>query len=122
MRILLAGGAGFLGSHLSDKLLALGHNVVCIDSLITGNLENIKHRKEEEFYDKFFTSIFLFEHNSKSAKKSSQIFWKLRKDGTAIGRFDSIIAGILLSNGVKKILTRNVKHFEKIKELEIIDY
>jgi dTDP-glucose 4,6-dehydratase len=43
MRILLTGGAGFLGSHLSEKLLGLGHKVVCMDNLITGRQENIAH-------------------------------------------------------------------------------
>jgi dTDP-glucose 4,6-dehydratase len=39
----VTGGAGFLGSHLCDRLLAEGHRVVCIDNLITGNPENIAH-------------------------------------------------------------------------------
>ena len=43
MRILLTGGAGFLGSHLADRLLADGHSVICMDNLITGNIENITH-------------------------------------------------------------------------------
>jgi nucleoside-diphosphate-sugar epimerase len=34
-------GAGFLGSHLTDRLLAEGHQVIAIDNLITGNLKNI---------------------------------------------------------------------------------
>ena len=40
---LVTGGAGFLGSHLCDFLLARGHRVVCVDNLDTGSLENIKH-------------------------------------------------------------------------------
>ena len=43
MRILVTGGAGFLGSHLCDKLLAQGHEVVCIDNLFTGSKANIAH-------------------------------------------------------------------------------
>lgn len=42
MKIIVTGGAGFLGSHLCDKLISLGHQVVCIDNLLTGNEENIK--------------------------------------------------------------------------------
>ena len=39
----VTGGAGFLGSHLCDRLIAEGHSVVCIDNLITGSTENIAH-------------------------------------------------------------------------------
>jgi UDP-glucuronate decarboxylase len=42
-RILVTGGAGFLGSHLIDRLLALGHEVVCADNLFTGSKRNIEH-------------------------------------------------------------------------------
>ena len=41
MRILVTGGAGFLGSHLSARLLHSGHSVICMDNLITGRVENI---------------------------------------------------------------------------------
>lgn len=42
-RALITGGAGFLGSHLCDLLLARGHEVLCMDNFITGSPENIKH-------------------------------------------------------------------------------
>jgi dTDP-glucose 4,6-dehydratase len=43
MRVLVTGGAGFLGSHLCDRLLDEGHEVIAMDNLITGNLRNIAH-------------------------------------------------------------------------------
>jgi len=43
MRILITGGAGFIGSHLCDFLLERGHEVICMDNLITGNMDNIAH-------------------------------------------------------------------------------
>lgn len=43
MRVLITGGAGFLGSHLSDRFLAEGHQVVAMDNLITGSINNINH-------------------------------------------------------------------------------
>ncbi len=43
MRVMVAGGAGFIGSHLCDTLLAEGHAVVCVDNLLTGREANIAH-------------------------------------------------------------------------------
>ena len=43
MRILVTGGAGFLGSHLCDKLIEQGHDVLCVDNLYTGSKSNISH-------------------------------------------------------------------------------
>ncbi|MBW3017624.1 GDP-mannose 4,6-dehydratase, partial [Candidatus Woesearchaeota archaeon] len=43
MRILVTGGAGFIGSHLCEFLLNKGHDVICLDNLFTGSKENIKH-------------------------------------------------------------------------------
>ncbi len=50
MRVLVNGGAGFLGSHLCDALLAEGHSVVAVDNLLTGRTSNIDHlRRESRF-------------------------------------------------------------------------
>ena len=46
---IVSGGAGFLGSHLCDALLAKGHRVICVDNLDTGSLENIEHITSPEF-------------------------------------------------------------------------
>jgi len=43
MRVLITGGAGFLGSHLCDRFLAEGHEVIAMDNLITGSVSNIEH-------------------------------------------------------------------------------
>ncbi len=48
MRILITGGAGFIGSHLCDRLISEGFTVICMDNLITGSLNNIKHLKSKE--------------------------------------------------------------------------
>lgn len=46
----VTGGAGFLGSHLCDKLLSQGHKVICLDNLITGNIANIEHLAGNESF------------------------------------------------------------------------
>ena len=47
MRMLVTGGAGFLGSHLCDALLAEGHSVVAVDNLLTGRMSNLAHLARE---------------------------------------------------------------------------
>ncbi len=48
MKVLITGGAGFIGSHLAEKYLKLGDDVYIVDDLSTGNLENIKHLQADE--------------------------------------------------------------------------
>jgi dTDP-glucose 4,6-dehydratase len=45
----ITGGAGFLGSHLCDALIAEGHRVICVDNLETGSLQNVEHLRGESF-------------------------------------------------------------------------
>ena len=47
-RILVTGGAGFIGSHLCEKLLDQGHHVICLDNYFTGSKSNVAHLLEEE--------------------------------------------------------------------------
>jgi len=51
MRSVVTGGAGFLGSHLCDKLLARGDHVICLDNLITGSTDNIAHLKDNNRFE-----------------------------------------------------------------------
>jgi len=51
MRVLIAGAAGFLGSHLADAILKEGHQVLGVDNLCTGSLENLKHLKAEPRFE-----------------------------------------------------------------------
>ena len=57
MKILITGGAGFIGSHLSEKILAAGHQVAVIDNLSTGSLENIKHLMKDENFSYIIDTI-----------------------------------------------------------------
>ena len=50
-RILVTGGAGFLGSHLCERLLDLGHDVLCADNLFTGTKRNVEHLRENPRFE-----------------------------------------------------------------------
>lgn len=50
MRLLVAGGAGFLGSHLCDALVKRGDDVVCVDNYLTGSSENVRHLLDDEAF------------------------------------------------------------------------
>jgi dTDP-glucose 4,6-dehydratase len=59
-RVLITGGAGFLGSHIADRMLAEGYEVLVMDNLITGNLDNIAHlfgRPDFHFYQQDITEF-----------------------------------------------------------------
>jgi dTDP-glucose 4,6-dehydratase len=51
MRVLITGGAGFLGSHLCDAILAEGHSAICADNLLTGRMENLAHLAHEPRFE-----------------------------------------------------------------------
>lgn len=51
MRVLVTGGAGFIGSHLCERLLAAGHDVLCLDNFFTGSKENISHLLDDHNFE-----------------------------------------------------------------------
>jgi len=51
MRILVTGGAGFLGSHLADRLIADGHEVIAVDNFFTGSKDNIWHLHNQRHFE-----------------------------------------------------------------------
>jgi UDP-glucose 4-epimerase len=60
MRILITGGAGFVGSHLADEMLSRGHSVHALDDLSTGSIDNIRHLKDAPGFEYTIDSC----HNS----------------------------------------------------------
>jgi len=50
-KILVTGGAGFIGSHLCERLIAAGHDVLCVDNYFTGTKKNVKHLLEHPLFE-----------------------------------------------------------------------
>ena len=109
-RALVTGGAGFLGSHLCERLLAEGYQVVCMDNLRTGSLENVAHLQQEahfEYVDHDVTShisvgghldeIYHFASPA-SPKDFSRIPIPILKVG-ALGTYNSL--GLALAKGAR---------------------
>jgi dTDP-glucose 4,6-dehydratase len=61
-RVLVTGGAGFLGSHLCDRMLAEGYSVIAMDNLLTGDLANIEHLFKEKDFEYYHHDITKFIH------------------------------------------------------------
>jgi dTDP-glucose 4,6-dehydratase len=61
-RILITGGAGFLGSHLCDRFIAEGYKVIAMDNLITGDLANVEHLFEKEAFSFYHHDVSKFVH------------------------------------------------------------
>jgi dTDP-glucose 4,6-dehydratase len=57
MRAVVTGGAGFLGSHLCTRLVADGHEVVCLDNFLTGLRENVEHLLGEPAFSLVFADV-----------------------------------------------------------------
>ncbi|MFY0650463.1 MAG: SDR family oxidoreductase [Cyclobacteriaceae bacterium] len=63
-RVLITGGAGFLGSHLCDRFLKEGYKVIAMDNLLTGSLNNIEHLFKEEDFQFYHNDVSKFVHVS----------------------------------------------------------
>ena len=50
-RVLVTGGAGFLGSHLCDRLIKEENDVICVDNLFTGSKDNIRHLMDNPYFE-----------------------------------------------------------------------
>lgn len=61
-RVLITGGAGFLGSHLCDRFIAEGYHVIAMDNLITGSLSNIEHLFHLEHFEFYHHDVSKFVH------------------------------------------------------------
>jgi predicted nucleic acid-binding protein len=70
----------------------------------------------------FISSMEIFALGYKEAERAAEIYDTLESQGQRIDDNDILIAGIMLTNGIKQLITKKVKHFERIEGIEIIKY
>lgn len=80
------------------------------------------NKQEEESAKIFFNDVWVLSYGKGCGEYSANLLANLRKNGEIIEQSDCFIASIILVNGCNKIITKNKKHFSRIKEIEIIDY
>jgi len=78
--------------------------------------------KEVNSAEEFFNSIEILPFDAECGKSASKILTSLIKAGKMIDQNDALIASILEKNGIKSIITKNIKHFSNIFGLNIISY
>ena len=121
------------GNDEIQKTITEQEDLVHITSItvyeVSIGLERTKRKISEKRYNElyktwleFISSMEIFTLGYKEAEKAAQIYDILESKGNLIDDNDILIAGIMISNGITKIITRNVNHFEKIETLEIINY
>lgn len=114
MRVLVTGGAGFIGSHLVDRLLARGDEVTVLDHLSTGRIDNIRHNLENPRFRFVNDSILNVSIVDELVKESALVFhlaaavgvWHIVQDPLA-----SITANV---EGTETVLRAAFKHWRKV--------
>ncbi|MHA1619677.1 MAG: type II toxin-antitoxin system VapC family toxin, partial [Promethearchaeota archaeon] len=81
-----------------------------------------RFEKEQNTLNDFISSFIELPYDGKSATITAEIFEQLRSKGEGIGLYDCQITGTILAHNLHDILTLNVTHFEKIDDLQIIQF
>jgi len=121
------------GNKNLKKVLLKQEDLIHITAIsiyeINIGLERTKRKISENRYKQlykiwleFISGMEIFALGFKEAKKAAEIYDNLESKGLRIDDNDVLIAGIMISNGIKKIITKNVKHFKRIQNIEIVSY
>lgn len=121
------------GNEEIKKSISKQEDLIHITSItvyeINIGLERTKRKISKKRYNElykiwteFISSMEIFPLGYKEAEMAAKVYDDLESQGFVIDDNDILIAGIMLSNGIKKIITKNANHFERIKDLEIIHY
>ena len=109
------------------KLEKLSAEDLCTSEIVVYELlygiyanKHFSEQKLRELWAVLDTFTYIFQIERKTSIMAAQIAGKLSKAGQTIGDADALIAGNLLANGCTRFITKNVKDFERIKELKLV--
>ncbi|MBU0757428.1 MAG: type II toxin-antitoxin system VapC family toxin [Nanoarchaeota archaeon] len=103
-----------------DKLVSTTINVH--EAFSGVYLKHIIGKRDEQKTRDFFNNLHIFQFDSHAAVVSAKFGAELVKVGSTLANEDCMIACTLITNGCNKLVTRNKKHFSRIKELKVITY
>jgi UDP-glucose 4-epimerase len=113
MKALITGGAGFIGSHLAEELLGRGHQVVALDNLATGSLENIAHLRESPGFSFHYGSILEAASLSSLVEQADCIYHLAAAVGVMHVLEHPVVALETNAGGTENILRLAVEHGKK---------
>lgn len=106
MRFLITGGAGFIGSHLAERLLARGDEVFVLDNLSTGSIENIRHLKKYDTFHYFLEGI-----------ENRQLLAELVDESEVVVHLAAAVGVRLIVESPVKTIATNVEGTQVVLEL-----
>ena len=121
------------GNESIKKMLLEEEELIHITTItiyeVNIGLERTKRKISEKRYNQlykswsnFISGMTIFPLGFKEAEKAAELYDKLESRGQRIDDNDILIVGIMLSNGIRKIITKNIDHFERIEGIEVFTY
>lgn len=114
MKVLITGGAGFIGSHLTRALLAAGHSVAVIDDLSTGSLDNITPFQDDPHYRFVKGDILVAEDLETLVAESDTVFHLAAAVGVELVVHDPVRTILTNVQGTERVLTAATKHNKRV--------
>ena len=96
--------------------------VINVHEFLVGGFGSKLNKKELQIRKALLEGLTVLPLNQQAAIRSAEIEAKLRERGEFVGTADTMIAGIMLDNGITEILTRNEEHFNLIEGITVINY
>ena len=114
MKVLITGGAGFIGSHLTRALLSAGHSVAVIDDLSTGSLDNIVPFQDDPHYRFVKGDILVAEDLETLVAESDTVFHLAAAVGVELVVHDPVRTILTNVQGTERVLTAATKHNKRV--------